>query len=583
MLSEHHNRVPQTTTRLTGQPTSGGVAIGRAVHLWPTPPAPPPPPVPVRAVDESARLKTAAAATAAVVRELREQTRARLGEAKAEIFDVQLALLADPEFLDRVHELIRTRAIAASAALREVTQAFTEELSATEDERFAARAADLRDLAERLETALACDATPAPEEFDGDVIIVAPELTPSQTAQLDLAHVRGFITELGSAHSHAAILARGLGLPAVMRVPQATTIIPRDTTLCLDGTTGEILLSPSLEQISACRKQLAHQSKARIGCARHPHRPSQTADGRPLPLGANVGRLEDITGAMARGAEHIGLFRSELSYLGRNCPPGEEELSTLYGAMLARAAPHAVTIRTLDLGGDKQVEALTPVHEANPFLGVRGVRLCLQQEVVFRAQLRALWRASVRGRLKIMLPMVTVVAEVRTVRKWLAEERAGLVSRGEPVARDLPLGIMIETPAAALTADALAREVDFFSIGTNDLTQYTMAADRLNGQLAHLQAAHHPAVLQLIQRAVEAAHRHGKRVSVCGEMGSHALGLPVLDGLGVDEISMPPDLIPEARARLARLDHAANVRLARECVGLGSAEQVAAAVAATSA
>ena len=586
LILEHFSSPVLTATataapvRLVGQPASAGVALGRATHLR----------VPSAATgnahpagtpdEENARLSAALLQVGADLRTLRDQTLDRLGAAKAEIFDVHLAFLQDPEFIGEARNRLQTSGVTASAALAAAAQVFLDALEQSGDETLISRASDLRDVTQRLQNALSGTLSGAPRAPGQEVIVIASELTPSDTVQLNPAHVQGIITAGGSVTSHSAILARALGLPAVIGLNGAMEAIPEGAELCLDGATGEVIVHPSPAETGTARRRQAAQRAEASALARFALLPGRTADGRPLALAANLGRLDEVPAALAQGAEGIGLFRSEFSYLDRSELPGEDELYELYRAVLAQMAPHSVIVRTLDLGGDKQVAGLALPREENPFLGVRGLRLCLAHAPLFRTQLRALLRASVHGQLKIMLPMVTTPCEVRTVRQWLAEERAHLESAGQTVAADIPLGIMIEVPAAALLADRFAREVDFFSIGTNDLTQYVMAADRMDRRLIPFQAAHHPAVLQLIQLTVDAAHRHGKWVGLCGEMGSDPMALPLLDGLGLDEISLQPSAITRTRAALGQLDHTANVRLARHCLGLETAEQVAEAVVA---
>jgi phosphotransferase system enzyme I (PtsI) len=564
--------------QLLGLAASPGIALGRAVIIQRGPdvvtagPAGTP-------KEEDARLTKALFQAALDLRILRNQTRERLGTAKAEIFDVHLSFLSDPEFIGQARTRIAKSGLSASAALREASQVFLDILESSGDDTLISRATDLRDVSHRLQLLLSGSAS-AVRQFDSDVIVIAHDLAPSDTAQLDLAHVRGFVTAAGSLNSHSSILARALRLPALAGLTDALTVIPEGATVIIDGAAGTLTLHPDPEQVAEARRRQTAQLAEEAQLVSFAKLPSRTADGRALALAANIGRLEEMPGALAQGAEGIGLYRSEFSYLDRPALPTEDELYHLYRQSLEQMAPHPVIIRTLDIGGDKQVPGLSLPREENPFLGVRGLRLCLAQEELFRTQLRALLRASSHGHLKIMLPMVAVAAEVRQARRWFAEERARVEAAGYQVAPDIQLGIMIEIPAAALMADRLAREVDFFSIGTNDLVQYTMAADRMNARLAHLQAAHHPAILQLIKLTVEAAHRHGKWVGLCGEMGSDPLALRLLDGLGLDEISLHSAAIVRTRAALSRMDHAANVHLAAHCLTLGSAEEVAAVVTA---
>lgn len=567
-----------SSVQLAGLAASSGLALGYAVRFHPPAPSSTAPVGTLR--EENDRLSSALFHAALDLRVLRDQTRERLGEAKAEIFDVHLSFLSDPEFIGHARTLIDGSSLSAAAALTQASQKFIQILEQSGDDLLISRATDLRDATHRLLTLLAGGPATAAKQFDSDVIVVADDLTPSDTAQLDLAHVRGFVTVAGTLNSHSVILARALRLPAILGVTNALTAIPDGTPLILNGTTGELVLNPTPAQTAAAHQSQAAHLAEEAGFVRFTKLPSRTADGHPIALAANIGRLDEVPAALAQGADGIGLCRSEFSYLDRPTLPTEDELFDLYRQALAQMAPHPVIIRTLDIGGDKHLPGLDMPKEENPFLGVRGLRLCLAHETLFRTQLRALLRASVHGHLKIMLPMVAVLSEVRTARQWLAEERTRLEAAGQSVASDIKLGVMIEIPAAALMADQLAREVDFFSIGTNDLVQYAMAADRMNPQLAHLQAAHHPAILQLIKLTVDAARRHGKWVGLCGEMGSDPLVLPLLSGLGLDEISLHSAAISRTRAALSRLNQAANVRLATHCLTLGSAEEVAEAITA---
>lgn len=565
--------------QLVGQPASIGVAIGRAVHCRASSVATRSAPAGTPD-EENARLSAAIVQVSADLISLRDQTIGRLGSAKAEIFEVHLAFLQDPEFIGEARNQLKIPGVTASAALTVAGQVFLDALEQSGDDTLISRASDLRDVTQRLHDVLSCTQSGIPHAYGKDVIVIASELTPSDTAQLNPDHIKGIVTAGGSVTSHSAILARAIGIPAVIGLNGAMEAIPEGAELYLDGSTGEVIVHPPPAAIeNARRRQTAHRAET-SALARFAFLPGRTADGRPLALAANLGRLGEVSTALAQGAEGIGLFRSEFSYLDRSELPSEEELYELYRTVLMQMAPHPVIVRTLDLGGDKQIPGLAMPKEENPFLGVRGLRLCLAHGPLFRTQLRALLRASAHGQLKIMLPMVTSPSEVRTVRKWLSEERACLESAGHSMAANIPLGIMIEVPAAALMADNFAREVDFFSIGTNDLTQYVMAADRMDPRLIPFQAAHHPAVLRLIQHTVDAAHRHGKWVGLCGEMGSDPVALPLLDGLCLDEISLQPNAITRTRAALCQLDHTANVRLARHCIGLETAEQVAAAAVA---
>jgi phosphotransferase system enzyme I (PtsI) len=562
--------------RLSGLPASTGIAIGRAVFFQPEPrgcsPAAGPP------AEEHRRLDAAVAQATSDLRAVRREVCERVGDAKAEIFDVQIALLQDPELIGQAHTLIDSSRLSAAQALLQAARPFLAQLEQADDETLRSRAADLHDLTARLQALLAGDSTPADPPFDAEVIVVARDVTPSDVVRINRRSARGLVTAAGSVGSHTAILARALGLPAVVALPAAPVSIPAGMLLIVDGGTGEVVLQPSPEQVAAARRRQEATRAGQTGPIRIRSGPSATADGRPLVLAANISAPTDVAAALAHGAAGIGLYRSESAYLGRTTLPTEDELCAVYGRTLALLAPRPVVIRTLDLGGDKPLPGFSLADEPNPALGLRGLRLCLAREAQFRTQLRALLRASIHGRLRIMLPMVSVVAELRTARRWLAEERASLAGAGCAVASDVQLGVMIEVPAAALLAEQFAREAEFLSIGTNDLVQYTFAADRLDQRLGHLQAAHHPVILQLIQRTVAAGHRHGRPVGLCGEMAADPLALPLLDGLELDELSLHPGAIPRTGAALARLRHQDNVDLVAHCLDCDSAGEVADAV-----
>jgi phosphoenolpyruvate-protein phosphotransferase (PTS system enzyme I) len=564
-----------SSARLAGIPASPGIAVGTVVcHR--TPPAPDPGSLQSAGpILEGERWEAAVAGARAEIRLLREQMAARLSAAKVEIFDVHLSFLDDPEFGDTIAGLIGGGA-AAGTALEQTSGLFERALEESGDAALAARAADLRDVVARLHRFLDPRRKVAAVEYTGEVIVVAEELNPSDIAQLDLEHVRGFVTEFGSVTAHAAILARALRVPAVFGLPASG--FSDGMTAILDGGTGEVILAPAPAEVEGARRRQEADRAKQVAFGAFARLPGRTADGRAIAVAANIGHSSEISEALAQGAEGIGLLRSEVAYLDRPELPGEEELYRLYRVAVEAMMPHPVIVRTLDIGGDKPVAGLPTPVEANPFLGVRGLRLCLAREETFRLQLRALLRASAHGNLRIMFPMVTLLEEVRVARRWLDEERRHLVAGGTRVAEQVPVGIMIEVPAAALMADRFAAEVDFFSLGTNDLVQYVMAADRLSGQLAHLQAAHHPAVLRLLAHAVAAARRHGKWIGVCGEMAADPIALPLLDGLEVDELSVSPGGITAVRAALSKLRHDDNVRLVSDCLGLGTAAEVADAV-----
>ncbi len=510
---------------------------------------------------ELERYRAAVAAAKAELESLRDRTRAELGDLKAEIFEAHLSILKDPELRAEVERLVRDERLSASAAVRGAEATFVDLLSQVEDEMFKARIDDIRDLCHRIVSHLEGRGGQAAMKLEGPAVIVAADLTPSETAGLDRAMVKGFVIATGSAVSHSSILARSLGIPAVVGAGPAIEAMREGALVIVDGTDGLAIVDPGEAELGAYRQKLAAFEARREALKRFVDKPTRTRDGLPLELAANIGGTTDLVGAEENGAEGVGLFRTEFMYMDRPTLPGEEEQFEVYRHVLSRMAPRPVVIRTLDVGGDKQLDCLPMMPESNPFLGVRAIRLCLANEGVFRTQLRAMLRASNFGRLRIMFPMIAAIEELRAAKRILAEERTALEGVGVSVADGIEVGIMVEIPAAAVMADVLAAEVDFFSVGSNDLTQYAMAADRMNPAVAYLHRGPHPAVLRLIGMAADAARRRGIWIGLCGEMAADPLAAPLLVGMGITELSMGSAAIPSIRALLADTDSADARRL----------------------
>jgi phosphotransferase system enzyme I (PtsI) len=405
-------------------------------------------------------------------------------------------------------------------------------------------------------------------------VVLAQDLLPSETLRMDRTKVLAILTLGGSVNSHSSNIARSLEIPAVVGLGEAGRALGAGATVIVDGSAGFVIAEPSEAELAAYRTKRAAWRAEREEARRFAGLPTRTADGKALELGANIGGPAEVEAALAGGAEAIGLFRTEFMFMDRPSPPGEEEQYVAYRHVLERMGDGPVIIRTLDAGGDKPIAGLQAKAEENPFLGQRAIRFCLAHEDIFRSQLRALLRASVHGKLRIMLPMIAVADELRAARAILEEEASGLRASGFRLPALPELGIMIEIPAAALDAERLAREADFFSIGTNDLVQYLMAADRMNPDVAYLNRPLHPVVLGLIGRVAAAAAKHGRRVAVCGEMAADPLALLILAGLGIHELSMSPALIPQARARLSRLDSRRLSALAARALEAEDAEEV---------
>lgn len=549
--------------RLQGLPASSGVALGPAWWFRRAERAP----LRARGEDpaaERARLEAARQRAAAELAALQEANRDRLSPEELAIFEAQALMLQDPELLARVEEALAGGA-SAEAAWSQAVEAFAAQLAALPDPYFQARAADVRDIGNRVLRHLL--GAPEPSPMPGHpVVVVADDLLPSETVSLDPQRVLAFVTEGGGPTAHAAILARRLGVPAVVAVGSALREVPDGAMLLVDGEAGWVELEPTPEAIHQAQERQARWQAARAQAEAAAHAPALTRDGVRIEVAANVGSLEDAREAFQRGADGIGLLRTEFLYLGRERAPTEEEEIAVYRALLEAMGGKPVVVRTLDVGGDKPLPYLPMPAEANPFLGVRGVRLSRRHPELLRRQLRALLRAGAGFPLRIMFPMVSTVEEIRWLRAFVEEVRSELAAEGHPLPEDLQVGMMVEVPAAALLADRFLPWVDFFSIGTNDLTQYTLAADRTNPAVAGMADGLHPAVLRLIRSVTAAAEGTGKWVGVCGELAGDPQAVPVLIGLGVQELSVNPVRVPEVKAAVRRWSLAEARALAEEAL-----------------
>ncbi|MFH5186050.1 phosphoenolpyruvate--protein phosphotransferase [Paenibacillus sp. TAB 01] len=497
---------------------------------------------------ETERFRNTVAHAKQELQTIRDMTEVKLGAQKAEIFEAHLMLLEDPDFIDVILEKIEQERLNAEFSLHEVSQGFIEMLLSMDNELLRERAADVRDVTGRMMSRLYGDAYSTISDIAEESILIAEDLTPSDTAQLDLNIVRGFVTEIGSRTSHSAIMARSLGLPAIVGAGAAAGRIASGVTVILDASEGCVIVDPDAEELEAYRSKKAQYDLRQQELAKLKDQPTISQDGHQVELAANIGSVEDLQKVLSNGAEGIGLFRTEFLYMGRSSFPTEEEQFSVYKHVLEKMEGKPVVIRTLDIGGDKELSYMKLPQESNPFLGLRALRLCLDRQDLFRTQLRALLRASQYGQLKIMFPMIAVLSELLEAKRLLQEEKDKLLQEGAAVAGRIEVGMMIEVPAAALAADQFAQEVDFFSIGTNDLIQYTMAADRMNETVAYLYQPCHPAILRLIQMVIRAAEAEGKWVGMCGEMAGDETAIPLLLGLGLHEFSMSASSILPARA-----------------------------------
>lgn len=488
-------------------------------------------------------------------RELYEKAAEAAGEKYAEIFRLYAEILEDEALLSEIRRRIEEEKLTAESAVRRSLDEIGRQFHEMEDPYFRAREADILDIRNALLESLSQSGRETgmkPERSGEPVILVGDDFTPSDTVRFDRTVLAGMITREGSVNSHTAILARSMNLPALVRCEEVSADWDGKMAV-LDGFAGKVYLDPPEEFLDSMRKRRREDEKERAALLALKNEPTVTGDGKRIVLGANIAVLSDVEKAKENGAEKIGLFRSEFLYLHAAKEPSEEEQFRAYRRVLEEFAPGTVVIRTCDIGADKKAAYMNLDPEENPALGFRAVRICLKRKDFFRRQLRALLRASAYGNLEIMIPMITSVWELRECRRLLEECRKELEQEEIPMAEEVPLGMIVETPAAALCAEELAKEADFFSIGTNDLTQYTCAADRQNQNLGDFFNPRHPAVLKEIRMTVEAAHRHGIRVGICGEMGSDPQMTGTLLRMGVDELSVNPSAILPLRKKIREI------------------------------
>ncbi|MCG6796217.1 phosphoenolpyruvate--protein phosphotransferase [Geobacillus sp. YHL] len=523
---------------------------------------------------EIARLEAAVAKAKEELEAIKQHALEKIGEDKAAIFAAHLLVLDDPELLNPIKEKIKTEQVNAEYALHETASFFISMFEGMNNEYMKERAADIRDVTKRVLAHLLGVTISNPSLISEEVVIIAEDLTPSDTAQLNRQYVKGFATDIGGRTSHSAIMARSLEIPAVVGTKAITAEVQNGDIVIVDGLDGQVVVNPSPELLARYEEKRARYEEQKAEWAKLVDQPTVTADGVHVELAANIGTPDDVKGALANGAEGIGLYRTEFLYMGRSELPTEDEQFAAYKTVLEKMDGKPVVVRTLDIGGDKELPYLHLPKEMNPFLGFRAIRLCLEMQDMFRTQLRALLRASVHGNLKIMFPMIATLDEFRQAKAILLEEKEALLRQGVPVADDIEVGMMVEIPAAAVMADQFAKEVDFFSIGTNDLIQYTMAADRMNERVSYLYQPYNPAILRLISHVIDAAHREGKWVGMCGEMAGDPIAIPILLALGLDEFSMSATSILPARAQLKQLAKEEAARIKETVLSLGTAEEV---------
>jgi phosphoenolpyruvate-protein phosphotransferase len=565
-------------TELHGLPAAPGLALARAAWLRPEHLT-----AERRALsdigEEMLRLNEARRAARVELETLQNHVTATVSAAEGAIFEAHIAFLDDPVLFDEVEAQSRAESCNIEAALAAVIGSYQELLRASDDPIFQARADDLEDLLQRLLRRLSGGGAEALALPDEPCIILADDLLPSVAVQLDRARVMGFCLATGGVTSHVAILARGLGLPAVVGVGPDLSLVPEGALLAVDGAAASVLVDPPAEHAAAFAERLTAERARREVERRAALLPAATSDGVAISVLANISSLAEAEAAVSYGAEGVGLLRTELLFIDRLVAPSEDEQLRLYRAIAAALGGRPLTIRTLDIGGDKPVAYLKQPPEQNPALGVRGIRLARSEPGLLRGQVRAILRIGPGFPIKLMFPMVSSLEEIHWLHGLVAEVRAELDDAGIPAVDKLSIGVMVEVPALAVIADQAARLVDFMSIGTNDLTQYTIAVDRTNSAVSVLSDALHPAVLRLIANTARAARAAGKEISVCGELAGDPLGGPLLVGLGIERLSMSPPLIPSSKAVLRQRSSADLRALALRVLDLETTQAVREALA----
>lgn len=521
---------------------------------------------------EATRLDDALAKSTEELQAIRDKAAQSLGEAEAQVFDAHLMVLSDPEMVGQIKQNIQDNKVNAEAALKEVTDMYIGMFEAMDDNAYMQeRAADIRDVAKRILAHLLGVTLPNPSMINEEVIVVAHDLTPSDTAQLDRTYVKAFVTDIGGRTSHSAIMARSLEIPAIVGTKEITDKVKAGDILAVNGIIGDVIIDPTDAEKSEFEAEAKAYADQKAEWDKLKNAETVTADGKHVELAANIGTPKDLEGVHKNGGEAVGLYRTEFLYMDSSDFPTEEDQYKAYKAVLEGMEGKPVVVRTMDIGGDKELPYLTLPHEMNPFLGYRALRISLSElgDGMFRTQMRALLRASVHGNLRIMFPMVATLKEFRAAKSIFEDEKQKLVNEGVEVSNDIQVGIMIEIPAAAVLADKFAKEVDFFSVGTNDLIQYTMAADRMNERVSYLYQPYNPSILRLIKNVIDAAHAEGKWAGMCGEMAGDQTAVPLLLGMGLDEFSMSATSILKTRSLMKRLDTTKMAELAdralKEC------------------
>ena len=561
--------------RLTGIAASDGVAIA-PVYLLTEPDLSFETVTVEDTAAEIARFEQAIAQTTEEITAIRDIALESLGAEEAQVFEAHLLVVADPEFTDQVKGQVESDKVNAETALKNVSDMFIQIFASMEDNPYMQeRAADIKDVSERMLAALLGVKLPSPATISEEVIVIAHDLTPSDTAQLNKKYVKAFVTNIGGRTSHSAIMARSLEIPAIVGTKEITSIVKDGDLIIVDALDGEVILNPTEDEIKTYEAKGAGYADQKAEWAKLVEAESVTKDGKHVELAANIGTPKDVVGVLENGADGVGLYRTEFLYMDSADFPTEDEQYEAYKAVLESMNGKGVVVRTMDIGGDKELPYLQLPEEMNPFLGYRAIRISLDKIDMFKTQLRALLRASVHGDLRIMFPMIATLQEFRSAKKIYDETKAELISEGVSVSETIQVGIMVEIPAAAVLAKQFAKEVDFFSIGTNDLIQYTMAADRMNERVSYLYQPYNPSILTLIKNVIDASHAEGKWTGMCGEMAGDQTAVPLLLGMGLDEFSMSATSILRTRSLISKLDSNEMAALADKAINeCATAEEV---------
>ncbi len=558
-----------------GISASPGIAIGKALLLDHEDLSVPPNSIHSEQVPtEIMRFEEALTATRAQILKIQQQITQELGREHAEIFEAHLMLIEDRALIEEVISELKSSQLCVEYVFSQALKKYTMAFSRVDDEYLRERMSDLTDVGRRILKNMMGEQTSRLDRLSEKVIIIAYDLSPSDTATMHKKNVIGFATDIGGRTSHTAIMAKSLEIPATVGLEKITQNVKDGDEVIVDGSTGEVIINPDRETRDAYLVKRENFLESGRDLLRGIDLPSVTPDKRHIALMANMELPEEIDSIRAHGAEGVGLYRTEYLYLNRSELPNEEEQFQSYRNVVSRMSPQYVTLRTLDLGGDKFLSQLEMPREMNPFLGWRAIRFCLAMPNIFKAQLRAILRASVFGKVRIMYPLISGLEELQAANRMLDECREELRSKGIPFDPEMEVGAMIEIPSAALTCDILAQEVSFFSIGTNDLIQYALAADRVNEKIAYLYEPAHPAILRLVKSIVEAGHRNKIHVGMCGEMAGDPELTLILMGLGLDELSVSAGIMPEIKAIIRGVKYSTAKKIAKKALSFNTGKEV---------